>query len=52
MMNKIREREDHTLIFILVHSLLELQLIDLDYLSLIMHYIKSFTKSLKDYTFE
>jgi len=51
MINKIREK-DHTLIFTLVHSITELHLVYQGNLNLIIYYIKNFTKSLKDYTFE
>ena len=40
------------MIFILVHSIFKLHPVYQDNLSLIMHYIKRITKSLKDYTFE
>ena len=40
------------MIFILVHSIFELHPVYEDNLSLIMHYMKRITKSLKNYTFE
>jgi len=51
MKNKIRERWSHTDFYIGSLNTWATPVYQ-DNLSLIVHYIKSFTKSIKDYTFE